>query len=735
MNLKAGDYKKAIESGNVAYASKDYSTAAEWYKVALKNGDGSLDIFNKIAYSLSCIEKYDEAALYYEKSLVIRDTALIRNNLGICYTNLGNTVEAKKQYYRATQLEPSESKYWRNLGSVYRKLNETEEELKALYEIIRLDEANTEDWTNIGTIKHKKGDHEGAIDAYRRSIYGTRFIGLLLFDIGTCHKIQNRYLDSYFYLSEGLKYNPDNKSSITNLKSVTDTLDKIKKIDFVPKYYELPAVDQYINPYSLLYFEENSSRLTADDVKGKPLNWNQIKAQINKRKKELKAEYELNDGKVSWYPYFLITEDVAHRVLSDLDDDGWNPFHWLVFRQPLLNNLITIGDPSYLFNRDTPTFNFIRDSFIELRTSDVPIDFEEFIEYISPYLKGKWSGLVRKALEHKDYDSLESVVLLFSTVLPLTIEDYEDALSPLIEYVKNRLNILDKFDDELAAGKDVNTNAVGNIGYIEHRILNAVPYELTNKIRRDLAVAYRNLAITQANKHSKYVQSEYLVRIAMGFKPDKLLLDKLKEDKRQVDDLIAKDKKQEEDKIQYSFKATHSPLIGKKRYLEITPEYFITEEKKIKGTEITGISYGITINYTNGFRTGATTLLSVCADNKITHVQWMGETECRGAIRSMMMLHSEPLIKKIMRLIKSSGYRLKDNSGDTIEFDRNGAKFTTGVLMFKKDHQLPWSDITGEIIKGELVISSISNKKISKGVCTSSAWNACLFPFFIDSMK
>jgi tetratricopeptide (TPR) repeat protein len=738
MNLESSreeNKQKATVAANTAYDLKDYAKASELYYEAIKLGAGSLDIYNRIAYALSSINNYKEAAIYYAKSLEIKKTALNYNNLGICLENIGKAEEARIEYQRAVDIEPSSRKYLKNLAFVYSKLNNEDERYKLLEKIVKMDGADSVDWSTLGGKKYARGDFEGAIEAYRNSLYRHTNPAEIFRYIGFCHKEQHRLLDAYFSFKQSIRFNPEDKYSKDKIELLNKSLDEIKKVEVRYKEYSLPSNDQYINPYSLLYFEEDDSEINEDDIRGEVDNWDQMKSLINRRKKELKAEYELNDGKVSWFPYFLITEDVAHRVLSQLDDNGWNEYHWLVFRQPLLNKFLTIGDSEYFLNKKCAPYTFAIDEFIRLRDSIEAPYPEEYIRFISPYFKNKWASLVRRMLEKTDYDSMLPIVSLFYSLLPMTISDYEEAICPLVEYSKYRIKYLDRLDDELIDGKDVNTNAVGNIGYIEYRILNAIPHDLTSKIRRDLALAYRSLAITQTNKHDKYDQSKYLLSIASGFKPDKLLQEKLKNDQKDIADLIEKDKKREEAKSSYSFKKEHKPFLGKKRFIEITPELFTADQKTVQAKDITGIAYAITINRTNGIRTGETTIVSISTNTDVIHVQWLNEVDFQSVVRSLMMLHSQELIKNIAARIKRDSYTLSNKSGTLVNFTKNGAQYTSGAFFFKKDHLIPYKDLKAELYQGDLVVSAISNKDYCKHVPMESVWNAVLMPFVIEHLK
>ena len=61
------------------------------------------------------------------------------NNMGLCYTKLGQTNEAMALYRRAVALDDSQAEIWLNLGLLYRDTRQMSEAAQALGRALLLD--------------------------------------------------------------------------------------------------------------------------------------------------------------------------------------------------------------------------------------------------------------------------------------------------------------------------------------------------------------------------------------------------------------------------------------------------------------------------------------------------------------------------------------------------------------------------------------------------------------------
>jgi len=85
------------------------------------NGDYSA----RLAYSCYQLKQYDQAAIYYERSLALDSAQPNRYyNLGLSWEALGQPSQAEHAILSAIALEPKNSKYYISLSNIYSKMGE-----------------------------------------------------------------------------------------------------------------------------------------------------------------------------------------------------------------------------------------------------------------------------------------------------------------------------------------------------------------------------------------------------------------------------------------------------------------------------------------------------------------------------------------------------------------------------------------------------------------------------------
>ena len=166
--------------------------------------------------------------------------------------------------------------------------------------------------------------------------------------------------------------------------------------------------------------------------------------------------------------------------------------------------------------------------------------------------------------------------------------------------------------------------------------------------------------------------------------------------------------------------------------IEVTAKAFRYNGTKLPVEKINGIKFGIFTQYTNGAKTSVSYTIGLsgigCADINI---------ECKRFFRS------EDQAKKDFEAILDSCFyhivptlvtRLADQiaSGQELQLSdswlsHKGIRTTVGILMWKEELFVPWSDVRFGVRQGHLNLSSHQHKKFTKSYSLRDTWNAVIF--------
>jgi len=206
---KAGDYKRAIEAGELAVKKYPKNTAAYYclgsayynvgeHKLAYENAKKAesltnnneelIYIYNQIGLILNRMGRLDDALLYYNRSLSI---AKDLDNTDMQAAGLNNIASI---YHEKKELDKALSYYEESLS-----LKIIKEEKKAPI------------YNNIAGIYSEKGNYQKAVQYYQKAIeidekYGDYHkVSAYKLNLGNTYRIMEDYENAEKYLSEGLE--------------------------------------------------------------------------------------------------------------------------------------------------------------------------------------------------------------------------------------------------------------------------------------------------------------------------------------------------------------------------------------------------------------------------------------------------------------------------------------------------------------------------------------------------
>lgn len=478
----------------------------------------------------------------------------------------------------------------------------------------------------------------------------------------------------------------------------------------------------YVNPYVLLNLDEVGEFPEISEWFEQPEDWSERIGSLLRRRRALKAELELNEGHLSWLPQLNITDEVVHRVLSDLDDNGWHPHHWAIFRLPLLNRFLMHREMDYFHSLTQSPYPLVAE--IEGAATD---DFEHdgFIAFISPFFRQQWTPAIKQSLDGGNYAAVNA---LLATSAPVTAADLDEALEPIRRHFSRRREKLKQLEDDACSMSKANLDDQLQAAAIETKLLNALPNHLGAKLRDDMCFAYRSVSIVLANRKGDYIASEQALKAAESFQVSATIKQRLADDRTTITGLLKGERDEKQRKQNLTLRIQLKSWF-RERALEIAPERFTWNGESILTAQMDGVRYGITIKYTNGIKSGVESFLGLRSTNgAIVTTDWLGEENFSTVVRSIMGLYASPILTKILSALEGRGCSI-----GPLQLSKHGIAFETGFI-FTKQRVVGWVDADTQVISGDVRVFSRHDKNAEITVSRES-WNACLLPSVVEIMK
>lgn len=412
-------------------------------------------------------------------------------------------------------------------------MKETDAHLDALERIAHCDGATAEDWNALGSARAQRGENEEALAAFREAAHIKPQWAVCHYNIGLMHEQCGRCLDAYHSFRHS--FNVDNEYALaakripvlaTILKkyAALKIFQPAEKLRIEPegdaRFAQPPPVamrvkevgaNDYVNPYLLLNVLPAGQIPTGKNWFEQPEDWEQRVGPVTRRRRELTAEVDLNEGRISWLPRLRISDNVVHGAMMELDDRGWNPYHWCVFGMPLLNRFLVYGDLDYFRSTEHAPYPLCAE--IAGAGPDDPSQ-KKFTAFLSPFFRAQWEPAIKMALGAEDY---AGACALFATSLPLTVTDFDQAVEPLRRHFGNRLEVLKQLHSSVQAGRTAVRQPELAIAEDEAKLLNLVPIQLSGQLRDDMCMAYRGIAIALANTMADYETAKQALVCAANF--------------------------------------------------------------------------------------------------------------------------------------------------------------------------------------------------------------------------
>ena len=415
-------------------------------------------------------------------------------------------------------------------------------------------------------------------------------------------------------------------------KSLADLEIRLKRLAQQARTYKdsLLEADQwfcsYLSPYRLINPPEG---LSFEDFDSKT---------IQKLKKALLQEIDLEEGKLSWMPGVTIDKSKAIGVCDELSDETKRHYHWLVYSNKSLLEFLEIGHHEHFLVSDASPLESIK--ALE--------EDEKFCEWISePFVK-QYDLVLTKAIERKNLVLLECLLDGRRWIAPhFTDRCFEGARRQVDRLIEPLREANDHADDRLPSVRDVerilNCNSL-------LEILNLLPAYFRD-YQDAAAKQIRGIAISANNSHDDRELSKAILALTKKFDFKSVSLrHQLDEDFEKIEALIREERKSETKKTSgeniWEINKEGVVLSGKsgRRFIPVAKVssvrwgILVTKEQYSKKYDIV---------FVVGSETGEYINFSWKAENNLAE----GEKHFQDLVNAAFAYLFDPIIAKIERAI------------------------------------------------------------------------------------
>lgn len=622
---------------------------------------------------------------------------------------LGRLDEAAKALNNSRTLEPDAPWLWRYFAQLHQKRKDYQAAIEAWESLFELDEPDGNDLNSLGIAYHNHGNFAKAVECYRLSAI-TAPDPAPFFNMGLVfnHPEVSQDADAADAYRRALKINPDHERGRTNLETTKQKLVPLAArarqaaVGLIQKHEHFQF---YLSPFEAFQID------SLDDVDALDVRT------IQRAKKLLLQEIELNDGKIGWLDDHLLDKSRALILEDELLDETKRRFHWAVFENEPLLRFLTRGEIEHFLYSD---------DYFPQQTLELLDEEPEFRDFLSKPFAKQYSLLLTRAIERR---ALPVVEVLFDGRRWVTPEDEDTCFAGAYKRVGD---LVERLRNKVSEGEERKVT----VGEMEKFLSQHSIPELFNLLptafraaQSDAVAQIRSLAVACYNEHGDADLSRGILNLCKRFQFKSVELNRrLDEDFKTIEQKIAEERKAE---VRLQF--------GAERPFEITKEGIRDGKKFIPASAVRDLRWGITVTgYTGAERFEY--LVFARADNgdSVT-ASWT--TDKAGEDRQTEFF-SQMVNACINYLALSAIEKIQQrlNAGNSVAIgscviSRQGVAFQTQGIIFKKHRFLPWRDVATEIRNGQVVVFSKSQQGISTAVPMRETDNAVLLPIIRSFME
>lgn len=668
----------------VARDSGQHGQAAEFAKLGIRHHPRSDWLWRTLGSELVEVDKLDEA----EKAL-----------------NNSRTINSAAPWL------------WRHFVKLHQKRKNYAKEIEAWEKLRDLGEMNGTDLNCLGIAYHNHGNFAKAVEFYRLSAAKLSDASPL-FNMGLVfgHPEVSQDADAADAYRRALALKSDYEPA---RKSLDATRQKLAPLAAWARRAASGLIQKsehfqfYLSPFETLQIAKVENAETLD-----------VKT-IQRAKKRLLQEIELNDGKVSWLDDYALDKSRALALEDEILNESKRHFHSAVFENMPLLRFLTRGDIEHFLYSD---------DYFPQRSLELLDEEPEFRAFLSKPFANQYNLVLSRAIEQR---ALAVIEALFDGRRWVNQEDEDICFGGAYKRVGDLVQLMRA---KAAEGEKRKVSVRELEDFLRQNsftnLFNLLPTAFRSA-QSELVAEIRQLAISCYNEHSDADLSRGVLNLCKGFQFKSVELNKrLDEDFKTIEQKIAEERKAE---VRLQF--------GPERPFEITKEGIKDGTKFFPAHNIKDLRWGITINSSgwtsrSGYTGAERYEYSIVVGNdagKTATATWSAskadeekQTECFSRmVNACLNYLAEAVVEKIQRRL---------NSGNKVligpcTLSQQGISFQTQGFLFKKDRFVSWTDVSTEIRNGQVVVSSKSQHGVTTIASMKDTDNAVLLPFLRSVME
>lgn len=630
--------------------------------------------------------------------------------LGFAFKKSGMTDEAVEAWERAVEEDPIRVDALKALADVYNEreyVRDGDKLIEVLKTLDSLNELTSSGQHQLGVAYFKKRSYHDAIKMFSK-FAGPEMDHTAYFNMALCYEsdLMDQDADAADAYRMALKINQDYERALKNLDLLLPRTQRLRPLA-LSAGKNLLAQDQwyvhYINPFELLGLTEvdNPFELEAKD--------------IQKAKKLLLQEIDLEEGKVEWIPGLTIDRSRAIKIVDEMNDELIRYNHHLIYQWKPLCDFLSRGDIG----------------FFTVDPHESPLDFlteihtdEETLKWLSPTFAAQFDLVFTKALERRSIDVIKCMLAGRRWVVPQDEDRCFDGAQRQIERLLEPLREANKLSERSKPSvRSINSILTqGNAG----AIIGMLPLGL-QKFQNEAATLIRSISIDAYNHHDDPDLAKEILQISRQFaKRSPSMQSRINDDLATLEEKIREAKKDE------AFISLRGETFS------ITRDHVSFGKGKMKVSDVKTVRWG-TVRSRQG--TVETLTMSMVIGDWSSNLPEFETTaytnfeESKKLFGKLVDAMFAYVIGHVMAAVRNQIAENQTTRYGAAVADRYGMKFTIPGWFGSKEVHCPWSRLRSEIDNGEVVITDSSNPKAKVSLPLPEIDNAFIIHMIIKGQQ
>lgn len=681
-------YEEAVISAKAA-TIQDPDNVDGWWLLALSNIS-----LGRTEAALEALKETNDKAPYFAQAWAKR---------GSLEFDLGALEEAASSFETALNCDNNEIEALRGLAHIYEQNDDAEKRAEEILVLTKLDELlSLSSWglNRLGILHFLNNHGFDAIKYWSRNAHQSDDTASL-FNLGLAYNMDDvsQDVDAVDCWRLVLRRDVTNEKALGRIQPVkAPLLDLACKIQTSRKSLCQPE-DQwysiYINPFHLLNCPKD---FDFGDLEPKV---------VQKWKKTLLQEIELEEGKLHWMLGLTIDRSKAIELAEELSDIEVASHHWEVYKCKPLLRFLSKGDIShFLLDEERSPLDFIEKVSVS----------EALRDWLSDPFSAQYDRIFSKAVAARDLPVIEALLDGRRWVSPSyadrcfenALREADSILIPLRALKKraetNKVTVK-QIDEVLEAHKIIS-------------ILNLLP-PYFRSLQNETVGLVRSIAIDAHNVHEDSELSLAIIEKSKEFSFKSIeLTQRLKEDFEAISEMI---RKQREHESHLTF--------GNSRHWKITKEGISDNGDLCPANEIQALRWGIIVEQNGSHnylfaatrRTGKEYMITWTSSD-LDKQDELFEKLIKAAFHYII----PGLMENLLDELKLGGTL----TVGPIQIIQNGMSFESKWLIFTSQNQVPWSGIDVVLQNGSAIVVDKFRGKKSPPISLRDVPNAMLLRLF-----